>query len=648
MELATLRKRGIVAAIVTIFVLSIFAAVPLALTRANAQTTTSTSSGRDYINIGDLEYSSSIAVSSFNWFSPIEDYDLTELLYVGLFTIAFPPEPLVVPVLAQGYSVSANGTQSVINLRPDLKWSDGSPLNSTDLWYTMWLLNQTDHIPPPSSITILNSTAVQVTFPTPEYQFVQTQLASFDVVVVPYEIFGKLPVSEIDCTSTNLTCYSNFNDIVADGPYTLSNYTIGETPIALTANPYYFEGPPHLKNVYVYLYPSEESYVAAYKSDQLDAFWSYGAYIDIAPVVGFIDHTLIQSIPALTYAVLFNAFGKNYPFTDPSFRLALAYATNITQINSLENGPYANTSSSTEDSLIPTDNEELGLPPSGPIGYTYNVTEAENILTSNGFKLSGGKLYFSNGTAVSLQLAYESANPVSPDVAQLLATDWTQIGIKVTPKAEADSTIQSLTLGDTGWQVIIAGDTGLNVFGVTSGPGIATALSPYGYPASNGSTVYYNDTVGTWENDMDVYPQFSSQFNSTAVEIANAYVTQVPFIPLFNSFNWQSVSNDFYWGSPSNYTGIFNTQSTAQQQFYWDTLYQVAPLAAPTPPVTTTTTFPTYSTATTPTTTSVQTTSSAAPAASPAIPAIYLYVAVAAVIIVIAGVAATMIFRRRQ
>jgi peptide/nickel transport system substrate-binding protein len=653
MEFSRLRKKAIMAAVLLILAISSFASAPLAFNRANAQSNSTTSSltGRNYLNIADFEYSSSIAVSSFNWFSPIKDYDLTELLYVGLFTVAFPPEPLVVPVLAQGYSVNANATQFVITLRPNLKWSDGSPLNATDLWYTLWLLNATDNAPVATSITIMNSTSVQVTFPTPQFQYVQSTLAGGDVVVVPYETFGKIPVDEIDCSATNGTCFADFSDIVADGPYTLSKYTTGENPLVLSANPYYFEGPPHLSTVNVWLYPDAESEIAAYKADQLDAFWTYGAYDTVIPVVAYTGHTLIQAIPALTYAILFNAFGNNYPFTDSKFRLALAYATNITQINSAVNGPYANSSASTEDSLLPTANEELGFPGSGPIGYNYSVTEAKNILASDGFTLSGGTLHYPspNGSAVSIQLAYEGGNPTAPDIAPLLAQEWGQLGITVNVKSEADSTIQSLTLGDTGWQVIIAGDTGLNVFGVTTGPSIATAFSAYGYATGNGGTAYYNNTVGAWEDDMSTYPQFSAQFNSTAVDIAKAYVTQAPFIPLFNSYNWQSVSDQFYWGTAANNTGIFNTQATAQQQFYWDTLYLVAPLSTPAPPVSTTQTFPTSTTSTTLCcSTSQITTSTTSSTSSSGIPSLYLYAAVAAVVIVIAGVAATMIFRRRS
>ena len=46
-------------------------------------------------------------------------------------------------------------------------------------------------------------------------------------------------------------------------------------------------------------------------------------------------------------------------------------------------------------------------------------------------------------------------------------------------------------------------------------------------------------------------------------------------IPLYEEFNWEVVSNNFYWGNQSNYTGLFNTQYIVQQQLWVGALHDV-------------------------------------------------------------------------
>ncbi len=54
--------------------------------------------------------------------------------------IGWDSEGNYVPLLAQNWTVSADGLTYTYNLRPNLKWSDGTPLNSSDVAFTVNLL----------------------------------------------------------------------------------------------------------------------------------------------------------------------------------------------------------------------------------------------------------------------------------------------------------------------------------------------------------------------------------------------------------------------------------------------------------------------------------------------------------------------------
>src|SRR3990172_5621767 len=62
------------------------------------------------------------------------DRDIDRLLYRGL--VAFDGRGLPQPDLAEGWSVSADGTLYTVTLRDDAVWHDGEPVSSDDVIYT--------------------------------------------------------------------------------------------------------------------------------------------------------------------------------------------------------------------------------------------------------------------------------------------------------------------------------------------------------------------------------------------------------------------------------------------------------------------------------------------------------------------------------
>ena len=47
-----------------------------------------------------------------------------------------------VPLLAQNWTISSDGLTYTYNLRPNLEWSDGQPLNSSDVAFTFKLITE--------------------------------------------------------------------------------------------------------------------------------------------------------------------------------------------------------------------------------------------------------------------------------------------------------------------------------------------------------------------------------------------------------------------------------------------------------------------------------------------------------------------------
>jgi peptide/nickel transport system substrate-binding protein len=532
---------------------------------------------------------------ALNPFNPVSDYTLLGMEYDFMFSLNWPPLPEITPVMAGGFSSNANGSQWIISVRPNLKWDNGSPLNSTDLNYTLSVYNETgDFSPIISNMTILNSTAVQVNLAGPNLAFILTGFIDNGIAVLPAQTFASIPFA-------NLSTFQNLNNIVADGPYVFSNYTGQENPIPLTPNPYYWNGPPKLEGVNYEYYSSLSSEFNAFIGGQIGALFYPGAYNGLQAVANITGSTLLgppYATPALTVAALLNDWV--YPTNITDFRRALAFATNTTLINDELNGPYANQSVSNQDFLLPSYNEAIGFSNgTGPVGFSYNVTEAKQLMLAAGLQYSGNTLEYQNGTAVSLTIKFRyPTDPYSQDVATLLATQWQQLGMTVNEVNVPSSTLRAGANNPAGWQVIATGVLGPQTDnGVTPGPGILQDIGDY-YVNINGTHTSWNSTFYSLIQNMSNEQPNSTQFNANAQAAATLYTEGVPEIPLFNVFNWVPVSNNYYWGSPQNNTGIYYTQAITGEIFWGLSLDAVAPASATSSSSTSSTTSSSSSSAT--------------------------------------------------
>ena len=363
---------------------------------------------------------------------------------------------------------------------------------------------------------------------------------------MPYQTFSKIPLA-------NLSSFQNLNNIVSDGPYTITSY-FGSESVSVPGKPILLERTSKAGTMNYYFFTSQASEFNAYVAGQIDALAYPGSYSGIESVANLTGHSLIVppfATPGLSVQALLNDWV--YPTNITGFRRALAFATNATSINSELNGPYANLTASNQDFLLPSYNKQIGFGnETGPTAYSYNVTESKQIMQSIGFKYGGNTLEYPNGTAVSLTIRYRNTEPYSASVATLLSAEWSQIGITVNPIAVPSAVLRAGANNATGWQVIVTGVLGPQTDnGVTPGPGILQDIGDY-YVTMNGTHDSWNSTFYAIIQRMILETPNSSKYDADARTAVTMYVQGVPSIPLFNVFNWAAVSNNFYWGNPAN------------------------------------------------------------------------------------------------
>ena len=518
------------------------------------------------------------SMASLNLLSPVYAYQLICALYMPFATNNMPPMAPVQFFLGDSVTSNSDYTQWIYNLKQGLKWDNGVPLNATDLSYTLYLYKQAGLLQNGENITAIkpiNSTAVQVNLNASLPNFFYGSLANTSsLIILPYQVYKNIAASD-------LASFSNFKNIVADGPYVTHNYTVGQNPIILQANPYFYMGPPHFSQVAWHLYSSYESAIAAYKAGEIDALGLGGTYSSVSAMDNAQGYTLypLTEVPFHTFGIIFNLF--TYPFNITQFRQALAFATNVTQINYRLNYPK-NFPNSNYDLLNDEQNSALGLSPSQIPSYRYNLAMTNKLLTSIGFKMVNGNWQYPDGTPVVINYQYASSYPDYGTLGTLLTQMWATAGFKVNVASQAEATIVSLRRSTSGWQVI---GYDINGFGSSTGPLPTTTLPGYGtspYPLtarlSSGKTIWWNSTYLTYVTKGSSYVLFSEDSNNYYRKAALTIAQSVPVIPILDEPTWIGLKNSYYWGDHANHTGAFNTEQEVNEANGWgEMLWMVKP-----------------------------------------------------------------------
>ena len=575
----------------------------------NPATTGATTAGTT-LNVGLNRFAT---IPSLNPYSPTYVNPLDSEMYLRCVHIQYAPATAYGNVLCNSESWNANYTSWTLNLIPGLKWSDGSPLNSTDLAWSLLDGNSTGYFSPYlTSVKILNSTAVTATVPISQPDW----LANLEnIFIVPHEVFGTVPLS-------NLTSYTAFTNIVGAGPYILPSYTAGTNPLIMVPNPYYYQGnDQYYSQVAVHIFSSLQSMESAMLAGQINIMWFSGDSQDAAPFNNVAGVSVYQFTSTDNYQI-FNINYLKAPLNNESFRQGLAYATDRNALSTTVNGAGY--------SLI-----NYGLGPSVQSGentYPYNTTLALQSFAQDGLKYTGGQLQYANGTQVSLTLSFPSGEPDSQNIATLAAQEWAKVGIQVNTQLVDATTLYS-NFGTGNWQIATLSEDGTTGTPIrytdqlqSSGLTIVTLAATPGTPATVDQ--YVTPQIGQLIVNQSLVPTGSAAYNGLTAQITPLVAQQVVAIPLYTQPDIIVYSSNIFFGANSTNanlaTGIYNYQSDVQQPYAPSTFYVARPLSAvsstssasTTSSSTTTSVVSTTSTASTTPTTSTTVSTSSAPSSS--------------------------------
>jgi len=467
-----------------------------------------------------------------------------------------------VPWLAQSWKWSNGNKTLTLNLAKGVKWSDGKPLTSTDVVYSLTAGRQDkamDRIGLTGtgnevvSIKAQGPYKVRINLNTADSQFIAATLNR--QFIVPQHIWAKV---------ADPTTFTN-SDPVGSGPFTkITRFTTQD--YVLSKNPHYWrKGQPKIPCLEYVQAASNDAALALIQSGQVD--WTHNfvpnvesAYVKKDPA----HYHAFYATTAYPVSVLFDT--TQYPYSLPAFRKAISLAIDRKSVSKLGEYGYAPPTDALGFSfLFPGWVTDKSVQAQAKAMATYNPTAAKKMLTDNGFTYKGSTLLDPKGNPVKLDLHVISgwSDWVASD--QIITKNLRDIGVDSNVALEPDW---------GAWQP--------NAY-ATKFPTLlwqgASQGSPYGYFYSNLSQNAFvpsgqdGETTGNWEHFAD--PKATALLNQWKVtlsvskqkklsnQLAKIFLSQMPIVPVFVGPRWSTYSTKYFhcFDTPKHFIGdpIFTT-----------------------------------------------------------------------------------------
>ena len=364
-----------------------------------------------------------------------------DLVFTGL--VQFDNNLKVTPQLASSYEVASDGLTWTFHLRPNLKFSDGTPLTSADVVYSInrALLPATKSVVGPVYLGLIKDsdklnagkipTIIGDSLLTPDPNtvvIIANKQAAYFLDALVYSTSYVVEKSVVEKNGATWTDHLADNGGQGgDGPFKVLSWAHG-TNITFVPNPNYYGPQPQLSKLIYPFYKDTATNFQAYQAGQTDYSSVPSANLATAKAL---PNNQYSSVPQLWI----NYYTMNYltkPFDNIHIRQAFALAINKDLI----------VHSVWKDAYIATNH----IVPKGMPGYNPNLTAPDGVTGTSG-DTTKAKALFQQGlqeegwSSVSqmpaIKLTYPSGSPdADNEVAALLQMWQTTLGVNVKANPE--------------------------------------------------------------------------------------------------------------------------------------------------------------------------------------------------------------------
>jgi peptide/nickel transport system substrate-binding protein len=358
------------------------------------------------------------------------DSSVSRLIFASL--LSYNNQNQLVGDLADGWTVSPDGTVYTVHLRPNLRWQDGQPLTAADVVFTYQTIQEPDAESPLFSswqdvkVAEVNSQTVSFTLPNPLSSFPY----SLTNGIVPKHILGSMDIANLRSANFNTA------DPIGAGPFKWSSVGISsdqsnpQAEINLVPSSNYWAGTPKLGGFNIDAFSTNASMLAAYQSGQLTAMVEPNS---VPESIASDSANQVYNLP-LTAAVYVFFKTSSPVLNDAKVRQALVAASNRSAVIAKLGYP-----------ALPVDepllHNQLGYNPAYA-QVTNQPIQTISLLNSDGWVTGSNGMRSKAGQPLSFYLTVPD-DPVYLRVARELRTEWGRFGITAIIEAEQSLDFQS-------------------------------------------------------------------------------------------------------------------------------------------------------------------------------------------------------------
>jgi peptide/nickel transport system substrate-binding protein len=339
--------------------------------------------------------------------------------------VNFSPDDLSpAPGFAESWDVSPDKKTVTFKIIDGAKWSDGEPITSKDVKYSLDVLGgnglifsgYTDNI---TRIETPDDQTVVIHTSQPDARIV----GGLFIYMVPEHVYGKVPVKQLKGS------YQPDLPLVGSGPFVATEFTRGRI-VRMERNPN-FRGPkPKYDEVQFIKYGTTDAVIRALKLGEIDA------QIEVEPT-GFNQlenadkiEPVRSSSPSFT-ELAFNLCSKehcpdgkaNPGVKDRAVRQAIGYAVDRERVNEIS----SRGTSFVAHGLLPSYYKSFYTKPAED--YPYDPDKANQLLDDAGYTRDGDGIRQKGDVKLSFDLFVRSESPSDIQAAKIVAEQSREVGI---------------------------------------------------------------------------------------------------------------------------------------------------------------------------------------------------------------------------
>ena len=339
--------------------------------------------------------------------------------------VNFSPDDLTpVPGIAKSWDVSKDKKAVTFHLIKGAKWSDGQPITSKDVKYSLDVLGTNGLI-----FSGYTSNVTKIETPDDNTVVVHTSqpdariVGGLFVYIIPEHVYGKTSVKELTGS------YQPKLPLVGSGPYIVTEFTHGRI-VKMERNPNWRGAKPKYDEIQFIKYGTTDAVVRALKLGEIDGT------MEVEPTsfsqLENADNIEPVRAPSPSFTQLaFNLCSKancpdakfNPGVQDRAVRQAVAYAVDRNRVNEIS----SRGTSFVGHGILPSYYKSFYEKPTQD--YPYDPDKANQLLDDAGYTREGDGVRQKGNVKLSFDLFVRSESPADTQAAKVIAEQARKVGI---------------------------------------------------------------------------------------------------------------------------------------------------------------------------------------------------------------------------